>query len=329
MKVGSELKREPKSVLAQTLWSRGDVVACSQGDSEEMKKILITGTNSYIGTSLANWLAKEPDKYRVDAVDMKSRSWKQKDFSEYDVVFHVAGLAHVSSDPKMEDLYSRVNRDLTIDTAEKAKNEGVKQFIFMSSIIVYGDSSSSKMVINRNTLPIPSNCYGNSKLQAEQGIKRLEDDEFRIVIIRSPMVYGKGSRGNYSRIAKLAQKLPLFPDIDNERSMIHIDNLCEFAKLVIDHEERGVFFPQNREYVNTSELVRMIAEVHGKKVRLIGAFGWLLRLIGLQVGIVKKVFGNLVYEKSMSDYKVDYRIRDFRESIELTELGTNNESSDR
>ena len=113
-----------------------------------MKKVLITGKDSYIGISLEQWLMKEPDNYQVDTVDMKDESWKEKDFSEYDTVFHVAGIAHVSSDPKMEELYYKVNRDLTIETAKKAKAEGVKQFIFMSSIIVYGDSSSNKRIIN-------------------------------------------------------------------------------------------------------------------------------------------------------------------------------------
>lgn len=284
-----------------------------------MKNILITGKNSYIGTSLENWLMREPDQYKVDTVDMKDGSWHEKDFSLYDVVFHVAGIAHVSSDPKMEDLYYKVNRDLTIEAAEKAKAEGVKQFIFMSSIIVYGDSSSSKRVIDRNTVPTPSNFYGNSKLQAEEGIKHLETDDFKIVVLRPPMIYGKGSKGNYPKLSNLAQKIPVFPDIDNERSMLHIDNLCEFIKVMIDHEETGIYFPQNKEYVKTSELVRTIAEVHGKKIWMIGWMNWLIRLM-FGIGIVNKVFGNLVYEKSMSDYdKANYRIRTFEESIELTE----------
>ncbi len=284
-----------------------------------MKKILITGKNSYIGTSLENWLMREPDNYKVDTVDMKDGSWKEKDFSVYDVVFHVAGIAHVSSDPKMEDLYYKVNRDLTIETAEKAKAEGVKQFIFMSSIIVYGDSSSSKRVIDRNTVPTPSNFYGNSKLQAEEGIKDLETADFKIVVLRPPMIYGKGSKGNYPRLANMAKKIPVFPDIDNERSMLHIDNLCEFIKVMIDHEETGLYFPQNKEYVKTSDLVRTIAEVHGKKIIMTKLFNPVLRLM-FGVGIVNKVFGNLVYEKSMSDYdKANYRIRDFKESIDLTE----------
>ena len=187
----------------------------------------------------------------------------------------------------------------------------------MSSIIVYGDSSS-KRVINKDTVPTPSNFYGNSKLQAEEGIKHLESDDFKIVILRPPMIYGKGSKGNYPRLANFAKKMPIFPDIDNERSMLHIDNLCEFLKAMIDHEESGIFFPQNKDYVKTSEMVRLISEVHGKKIWMTKLFNPILKLM-FGIGIVKKVFGNLVYEKSMSNYKENYRIRDFRESIIATE----------
>jgi nucleoside-diphosphate-sugar epimerase len=294
------------------------MAASSEIFNASFRNVLLL-SRPYIGTSLENWLLREPDKYKVDTVDMKDGSWKERDFSQYDVVFHVAGIAHVSSDPKMEDLYYKVNRDLTIETAEKAKAEGVKQFIFMSSIIVYGDSSSSERVIDRNTVPTPSNFYGNSKLQAEEGIKHLESDDFKIVVLRPPMIYGKGSRGNYPRLANMAKKIPVFPEINNERSMLHIDNLCEFIKVMIDHEETGLYFPQNKEYVKTSELVKTIAEVHGKKILMIGWMNWLIKLM-FGIGIVNKVFGNLVYEKSMSDYdKANYRIRTFRESIELTE----------
>ena len=283
-----------------------------------MKKILITGKDSYIGTSLEKWLSQWPDKYTVDTVDMTSASWKEKDFSKYDVVFHVAGIAHVSSDPKLKNLYYKVNRDLTIATARKAKNEGVQQFIFMSSIIVYGDSPSNG-VIDRNTVPKPSNFYGDSKLQADEGIKPLENESFKIVILRPPMIYGKGSKGNYPRLAKLARKVPVFPDIDNQRSMLHIDNLCEFIKLMIDNKESGLFFPQNKEYVKTSEMVRLIADVHGKKIRLTKVFNPFIKLM-YRIGTVNKVFGNMVYDKSMSEYdKGNYQLKDLRESILRTE----------
>lgn len=291
-----------------------------------MKKVLITGANSFIGTSFEKWLSQWPDQYSVDTVDMINGTWKERSFSGYDVVFHVAGIAHVSADPKMEDLYYRINRDLTIETAMKAKTEGVKQFIFMSSIIVYGDSASEKRVIDRNTIPKPSNFYGNSKLQAEEGIRGLERDDFKIVILRPPMIYGKGSKGNYHKLVKAARKLPIFPDIDNERSMLHIDNLCEFIRLMIVNEESGLFFPQNAEYVNTSEMVKLIAEVHGKKIVLTKIFNPVLNLMFGRVRIVNKVFGNLVYEKSISSYgKTNYRINDLRKSIELTEVVSEDE----
>lgn len=286
-----------------------------------MINVLITGKNSYIGSSLEKWLQKEPDKYRVDTVDMKDELWRGKDFSSYDVVFHVAGIAHVSTDPKMEHLYNQVNRDLTIDTATKAKHEGVKQFIFMSSIIVYGDSGKNKRIINRDTVPKPSNFYGSSKLEAEEGIWKLKSDEFMVAVLRPPMIYGKDSKGNYPKLAKLAKITPLFPEIDNERSMLHIDNLCEFLKVIIDYEETGLFFPQNNEYVKTSEMVKLIAEVHEKKIWMTKLLNPALNLMSSKFSVINKVFGNLVYDKSMSDYsKANYRIRSFRESIVLTEL---------
>lgn len=287
-----------------------------------MKKILITGKNSYIGTSFENWVANNPEEYQVDSVDTKDGEWKETDFSQYDVVFHVAGIAHVSSDPKMEDLYYKVNRDLTIEVAEKAKSQGVKQFIFMSSIIVYGDSTSSKRVITRETIPTPSNFYGNSKLQAEEGIKPLETDNFKVVIVRPPMIYGKGSKGNYPRLASLAKKTPIFPDFDNQRSMLHIDNLCEFLKVMIDFEETGTYFPQNEEYVKTSEMVKLIGSIHGKNIKLTKLFNPIIKLI-FKIGVIQKVFGNLVYEQDISLYKKStYQIRNLKETIKETEGGS-------
>ncbi|KIL49806.1 NAD-dependent epimerase/dehydratase family protein [Jeotgalibacillus soli] len=284
-----------------------------------MKNILITGVNSYVGKSFKKWLENSPDKYSVDSISLRNDTWKEKDFSGYDAVLHVAGIAHVSSDPKMEELYYKVNRDLTIEAAKKAKAEGVRQFIFMSSIIVYGDSSSDKRVIDKKTVPTPSNFYGNSKLQAEDGITSLESDVFKVVILRPPMIYGKGSKGNYLKLAKAAKKLPVFPDVDNQRSMLHIDNLCEFIRLMIENEESGLFFPQNSEYVKTSEMVRLIAEVHGKKIILAKVFNPVLKLLGLKLGLINKVFGNLIYDQTMSSYEENYQIRNLRETIELTE----------
>jgi len=279
-----------------------------------MKRVLITGKNSYIGTSLENWLMREPDKYKVDTVDMKDGSWKEKDFSLYDVVFHVAGIAHIKETIENQDLYYKVNRDLAYETAQKAREDGVEQFIFLSSMSVYGIENG---VIDKDTTLRPNSAYGKSKVEAEGLINKLQDDSFTVATLRPPMVYGKGCRGNYPRLAKLALKTPVFPKVDNKRSMIYIDNLSEFVKQLIDNRSGGLFFPQNAEYVNTSEMVRLIAEAHGKKIVMTKLFNLLLRL--LNVSTVNKVFGDLVYDMSMSEYEFDYRVCGFRESIIKTE----------
>jgi len=288
------------------------------------KKILITGKNSYIGISVKNWLLKDEQHYCVDEVCLKDGTWHELDFSGYDVVFHVAGIAHSDTKNATEEiktLYYQINADLTIEVAKKAKLAGVKQFIFMSSMIVYGERAAfgKAQVIHQELAPDPTNFYGDSKLQAEQGLIKLKSEEFKIAIVRPPMVYGKGSKGNYPRLSKLAKTLPIFPDIDNVRSMIHIDNLCEFIRFLIKHVDEGIFHPQNEQYVDTSDLVALISQIHGKKIRLISVFNPVLKILSHQVGIINKVFGNFYYDKKLSVYKENYQIRNFKESIELTE----------
>ena len=281
-----------------------------------MKRILITGANSYVGTNVERWLMREPDKYQVDTFDMIDGSWREKDFSGYDVVFHVAGIAHVNAKKNMESLYYKVNTDLTIETAQHAKQCGVKQFIFMSSIIVYGESKSLKpVVITRETEPKPNGFYGNSKLQAEIGIKKLEDQDFKVVILRPPMIYGPGSKGNFSKLIALAKKTPIFPAYHNQRSMLYIDNLCEFVRLVIDNEEQGVFWPQNGEYVDTCEVVRQVAKLMKRNLYIIPGINWAVSIFGIFIRQLLKMFGSLIYEQSISDYGHDYEVCSFQISL--------------
>ncbi len=290
-----------------------------------MKKILITGANSYIGTSFEKYIKENyPDDYSVDTVDMIDGTWRDKDFSGYDSVFHVAGIAHadvgnVSDEVKAK--YYAINTDLTIETAKKAKADGVKQFIFMSSAIVYGESApiGKRKVITKDTVPSPANFYGDSKLQAENGILPLQDGNFNVVVLRPPMIYGKGSKGNYPVLSKFAKKLPLFPYVKNERSMLYVENLCEFVRLMIENGEQGIFHPQNGEYSNTSELVKMIANANGKKVVIVKGFGGALKLMSHMTGLVNKAFGSMSYDMSISGYKEGYRVCRLKESIERTE----------
>ena len=289
-----------------------------------MKKILITGANSYIGMSFEKYMAQWPDQYQVDTVDMIDGTWRQMSFAGYDAIYHVAGIAHSDSgkiSPEKAKLYYAVNTDLTVETAQKAKADGVKQFVFMSSAIVYGESApiGKNKMITKDTPVSPANSYGDSKVQAENGILPLNDESFKVVVLRPPMIYGPGSKGNYPVLSKLAQKLPVFPVVDNQRSMLYIGNLMEFVRLMIENEESGIFWPQNGEYSNTTELVQVIAQVHGKKILLIKGFGWALKLMSRVTGLVNKAFGSLSYDMAMSEYKEEYQKVSLVQSIEITE----------
>ncbi|TSB48572.1 NAD-dependent epimerase/dehydratase family protein [Alkalicoccobacillus porphyridii] len=286
-----------------------------------MKNVLITGEHSYVGNSFAEWV-KNDSEINIEKVSLRDGKWREKDFSKADVVLHVAGIAHVSTDPKQEQLYYEVNRDLTIEIAIKAKRAGIKQFIFMSSIIVYGDNINGG-VITEDTIPDPANFYGKSKLEAEKGIVPLQSDQYDVVIVRPPMIYGKNSKGNYPKLAKLAKKSPFFPDIDNKRSMLHIDNLSEFIKLLIYNQEKGYFFPQNKEYVKTSEMVKMIASVHGKNIRLVNGFNPFIKPLVSKINILNKVFGNLYYKENITALG-NYQVNDLEKSIAETESRNKN-----
>ena len=289
-----------------------------------MKKVLITGAGSYIGRSVENHLKQWPEHYTVDTVDMIGDGWKARSFSGYDAVFQVAGLVHMEKakkDPQQADLYEKVNTRLAIETAQKAKAEGVKQFLFMSSASVYGLSApmGKVVMITRDTPLEPVDNYGISKARAEEGLRALAEEGFKLAILRPPMIYGKGCKGNYQTLAKLARKLPLFPYVENQRSMLYIENLAEFVRLLIDDEAEGVFCPQNSEYVNTSDMVNRIAHANGRGILMVRGLSWALKLLGPVTDMADKAFGSLCYDTALSSYPKDYCLKTLDESILETE----------
>lgn len=283
-----------------------------------MKKVLITGAGSYVGESVRRYILSTSSDFQIDAVDTMDDNWKKADYSQYDVVYHVAGIAHVNADPKMEALYYKVNRDLTIEVAKHAKAAGVKQFIFMSSQIVFHESQSLKTeVLTAQTKENPNGFYGDSKLQAELGIKPLEDENFKVCILRPCMIYGPNAKGNFPRLAKLACKTPVFPCWHNKRSMLYIDNLAEFVKQAVLRGLSGTFYPQNRELADTVEIIRFFARAAGHKVwitRLLNPFVWLGSFV-LQP--INKMFATYYYAPEMSKMDFDYQLVSFEESLKL------------
>lgn len=303
-------------------------------DKVAQKKVLITGAGSYIGESFAAYAKRSyPLNFDIASIDMIDGTWRDCDFSKYDIVYHVAGIAHAdvgNVDDATKEKYYAVNTDLAVEVCKKAKAEGIKEFIFMSSMIVYGDSApyGKSKVIDEKTVPEAANFYGDSKLQADVAVRTMADETFKVFVLRPPMIYGKNSKGNYPTLAKLAKKLPVFPDVNNQRSMLHIDNLCEFLCQIMlvkaVKENAIVLIPQNAQWTKTSEMVKEIAEISGKKIVTIGIMKPAVSLGGKMPGkigcLVNKAFGNSVYAHEMSVYDgLDYQTVSLKESIERTE----------
>ena len=294
-----------------------------------MKKILITGAGSYVGENVRKYIMQTAgDQFVIDAVDTFGDTWKKADFSQYDVVYHVAGIAEVNGKKGMEQLYYKVNTDLTIEIAKHAQANGVKQFIFMSSMIVYKETQSLKgNIITPESMPAPNGVYGDSKLKAEEGLKKVSggfsgvqevaegESRMKVCILRPPMIYGPNSKSNLLRLGRLGTKVPFFPNWRNKRSMLYIDNLGEFVKQAVLRELEGTFYPQNRELSATVDIIRFFAKAAGHRIwitKLLNPFVWLGSFV-LQP--VNKMFADSYYVPEMSQYGFEYQIVSFEESL--------------
>lgn len=256
-----------------------------------MKRILVTGATGYIGRSFCQYMERFPGEYTVDPVSLRG-PWDALDFSKYDAVVHAAGLAHIRETEKNTPLYYSVNRDLTAAAAQKARAEGAGQFLFISSMSVYGIDEG---VITPDTVPQPRSSYGKSKLEAEQLLESLRTDRFPVAILRPPMVYGRDCGGNYRALVKLANLLPVCPAYENRRSAISIGNLCVCIKAAIDGTWSGIFCPQDPDYMSTCHQICRIARESGRQLQMTSALNFIPLLMKRFTARGRKAFGNLVY----------------------------------
>lgn len=284
-----------------------------------MKNILIVGMGSFVAESLYRWLKQSPNLYKVNIVSSMNEEWKKVDWTQYEVVIDCAGIAHINNITEdMRELFYSVNRDLSINIATWAKQNGVKHFIIFSSMNVYGDCVNK---LQDRLAENPTSFYGDSKLQGDRGIMKLEDESFIVSYLRPPFIYGKGCKGNYNSISKIAQRTPVFPTYKNQKSMIYIDNLCEFVRLVIDERLGGILTPQNKELVSTFDLVKEIAKCHKKTIWFTGVFNWTIKPASRMIRMVQRAFANDCYSLDLSNYwGFKYCIVSFEDSIKKTEL---------
>ena len=285
-----------------------------------MINVLITGGSGFIAGYIRARLEAFPDRYRVSAVSLRGEDWRKSGFSGWDCVVHTAGIAHVKADPSLDDAYYRINRDLALEVARRAKADGVGQFVFLSSINVYGSAAPAgeRRVIGPDTNPAPEGAYARAKLEAEEGLARLAQEGFCVATLRLPMVYGRGCKGNYNALSALARRLPVFPRFENRRSAIYVENLAECVRLLIDSRAEGLFFPTDGPPVSTADFVRAIARARGRRIALWRALNPLVALLGRR-GTARRAFGDMAYEEGMTAVPAGYRRFDFEESIRRTE----------
>lgn len=278
--------------------------------------ILITGKDGYISSNLKGYLSEKFPEYKIRNESIRNIKIESLMLNGLDVVVHTAAIVHQKQTPDSENFYNKINTNLTYELALRAKQSGVGQFIFFSTMAVFENAEKITSATNLK----PKTYYGKSKLAAENLILKLQDENFKISIIRPPMVYGPNCPGNYALLSKISKKIPVFPLIDNKRSMIYIDNLLEITAQIIFNKDSGIFHPHDKELINTGLMVKEICLNHTKKIILTKYGAGIIKAIFGKNKTYNKIFGNLYYDDLLANYRDNsYQIIDFKEAIKKSE----------
>lgn len=269
-----------------------------------MANILITGANSFVGRNFILH-SRYPDSEEVSLIDIQP---SDLNFSSFDTVLHVAAIVHQSKKIP-EDEYFRVNRDLCVEVARNAKKSGVKQFVFLSTVKVYGEFNPESGPWTETSDCNPDDPYGKSKYEAEIELKKLEDDIFKVAIIRTPLVYGRDVKANMFSIMKLVDNVAILPfkRVENKRSFTYSRNLVGFIDRIIEKRASGVFIAMDSEPLSTTDLVILIARYLNKKTILISFPKFLIKL-GKKVfpKIFDRLYGSFEMENSQTLHTLDF-----------------------
>ncbi|MCL1883530.1 MAG: NAD-dependent epimerase/dehydratase family protein [Defluviitaleaceae bacterium] len=255
--------------------------------------VLVVGASGYIGKNFASY-ASSQDNFSINAISSREE-WKTVNFENYDSVLFAAGIAHRKQTAENAELYFKINYELAVSVAQKAKSAKVPHFVYLSSLAVYG-KKEGEISANTKANPRHNDYYGKSKLAAEDALKNLADANFKIAILRPPMVYGSGCPGKFAQLEKIAKYLPIVPNNNNKRSIIYIEKLSEILCTIISERSGGIFLPQDDQYANTAELIRLSRQKKGKKTVIIN-MGYILNLCMAIFPQLKTAFGSLYYLK--------------------------------
>ena len=268
-----------------------------------MKKILLTGSNGFIGNYFQD---NYTDKYNIKTFSFRNDDFESLHVDDIDVVIHLSALVHQIGELSKEK-YEEINVTQTVNLAKKAKASGVNHFIFMSTVKVYGEESD--IAYKNNSICKPQDDYGKSKLKAEQGLKNLQNDNFKISIIRTPIVYGYGVKGNMKKIVNLVKNTSILPlgKIKNRRSMVYVGNLCNIIDILIVKERRGLFLASDDEVVSTTFLIEQISKTLNKSIYLIKVpfFTNILKLV--KPTFYKRLYGNLEIDNRETKKNLDFK----------------------
>lgn len=292
-------------------------------------RVLITGRGSYIGRNIKAWLEKS-GKILVDELDMENPNWVNYDFRPYDTVIHVAAIVHKKSRKIPWSTYYKVNTILPYKVAKKARDSLVEQFIFLSTMAVYGERKKLPLgnVIDEKTILNPKTNYGKSKLEAEEKLQKLSGQNFKISIVRPPNIYGYACPGNYiNSYVKLIKLIPVIPVIYTNciQSLLYIDNLSNYIYQLINDRRAGIFHPQDGEGISTFTIFQEIASIIHKEVFYSFKLGRIISYLQ-KIPIIIKIFGGVSYSSSLSDKPYgNYSRVDFRNALRRTIIGPCND----
>lgn len=281
-------------------------------------RILITGVSGFIGNYFQHQYAS---KYTCSSFSFSEYDFSKLTLEGIETIIHLAAIVHQPKARKED--YIRVNVHHTLEFAKKAKENGVKHFLFMSTIAVYDAQLS---LIQENSLINPITLYGQSKLEAEKQLLALSDESFNVSIIRPPMVYGENAPGNIRSLINLIDMMPILPfgKIDNKRSFIYVGNLCSLMDCIIQSKKSGVFLASDDVPLSTTKLIELIAKAKNKKIYLFHIKLFQKFILWLSPSLYQRLFESLEINNSRTkeilNFKNPYSIED---GIKIMVQGTN------